>query len=463
MRNHATAVWLGLLALSLFLLLQQGAVINSDGASVYAVTQSLVEDGDLTIDRELGVAGRDGEYYSKYGIGLSLVAVVPYVLVRPLARLYDRPDAIEQAAVASLLPLVSALLVVALFALCRRLGGGMRSSVLVALGAVVGTFLLVYTREFYGEPLTALLLVVALERALARRPMQSGAALAAGALVRPEAFAFALVLVPFFGFTRGRGALLRAIIPLLGAVAFTVAYNGFRFGGVGESGYGGGEAQWIWPQPLLDLLINPREGLLLFAPVVVLAPFAYRLLWESNRAVAMLFGGTVVVGFLVVASTPAWDAGWSWGPRHLIALVPVILAPCAPWLEAAAWRPRAFVALCALGLVIALGGVLVPTQAQQLDTPPPNSPSVWRQYELLPRTARYSVEHTGGGTDDDHRRYLAVWQVGAVRELGWAGAVVAVPLTVLLVVLAVGFALALRRSLPEPEPSLRPQPAPSSI
>ena len=85
------------------------------------------------------------------------------------------------------------------------------------------------------------------------------------------------------------------------------------------------------------------------------------------------------------------------GPRHLIAIVPVLLAPCALWLEAAVWRTRAFVALCALGLVIAVAGVLVPTQAQQLDAPPPNSPTIWRQYELLPSTVRYSVNHTGGG------------------------------------------------------------------
>ena len=440
----------GFSALSLFLLLQQGAVINSDGASVYAVTRSLVEDGDLSVERELGVAGRNGEYYSKYGIGLSLLAVVPYALVRPLAELHERPDALEQVAVATLLPLVSALLVVALFALCRRLGAGVRSSVLVALGAVAGTFLLVYTKEFFGEPLTALFLVVALERALAGRPMQSGAALAAGALVRPEAFAFALVLVPFFGFTRGPAAFVRATVPLLGAVAFTLAYNAFRFGGAYESGYGGNEARFIWPTPLDDLLIHPEKGLLLFAPVVVLAPFAYVRLWHTDRAAAALLGGTVVAGFLVVASTPAWDAGWSWGPRHLIAIVPVMVAPCALWLEAAAWRTRAFVALCALGLVIAVAGVLVPTQAQQLDAPPRNSPTVWRQYELLPSAARYSVNHTGGGTEDDHRRYLAVWQVGAARELGRAGAIAAVPLTVVLVALAVWFALALRRSLAEP-------------
>ena len=135
MRKHTTALWLGLVAATVFLLLQQGAVTSSDGASVYAVTRSLVEDGDLSVERELGVAGRHGEYFSKYGIGLSLLAVVPYALVRPLAGLYHRPDALGQAAVASLLPLASALLVVALFALCRRLGA-VRSSILVATGAV---------------------------------------------------------------------------------------------------------------------------------------------------------------------------------------------------------------------------------------------------------------------------------------------------------------------------------------
>ena len=333
MRKHTTAVYLGLLAASLFLLVQHGAVTNSDGASVYAVTRSLVEDRDLSVEPEFGVAGRNGEYFSKYGIGLSLLAVVPYGLVRPFAGFYDRPDALEQAAVASLLPLASALLVVALFALCRRLGAGVRSSILVALGAVFGTFLLVYTNEFFGEPVVALFLVVALERALAGRPGQSGAALAAGALVRPEAFLFALVLVPFLGLTRGLSAVIRSGIPLVGVLVFTVAYNGFRFGGAQQTGYGDRETDPILPfEGAAELLFYPEKGLFLFAPVVVLAPIAFIRLWQTSRAAATLLGGTVLVGFLVMASARGADS-WSWGPRHLIAIVPVLLAPCAPWLE----------------------------------------------------------------------------------------------------------------------------------
>jgi hypothetical protein len=452
LRKRSAALWLGLVAASLFLLLQQGAITNSDGASVYAVTRSLVEDGDLSIEPDLGVAGGNGEYYSKYGIGLSVLGVVPYALVRPFAELYERPDALEQAAVASLLPLLSAFLVVALFGLCRRLGAGVRSSVLVALGAVVGTFLITYTKEFFGEPLVALFLVIALERALAERPGQSGLALAAAALVRPEAFAFALVLFPYLALTRGRSTLVRAGIPVAAALVFTLAYNDFRFGGASASGYGDEARVDSTSNGAIGLLFSPEKSLFLFAPVVVLAPFGFVRLWQTSRAAAALLLGTTVVGFVVVASVSGWGS-WSWGPRHLITIVPVLLAPCALWLESSARRAVAFVALCTLGLAVSAPAVLVPPQAQQLDAKLPPSPTIWRQYELVPETVRYSLRHSGDKSQDDHRRYLYLWQFGAARELGRAGIVAAIPVSALLAAIVVWSAVALRRSIQESAPA----------
>ena len=461
-REHRTALCLGLLALSLFLLLQQGAITNSDGASVYAVTRSLVEDGDFTVEPDLGVPGRDGEYYSKFGLGLSVLGVVPYVLVRPVAELHGRPDAVEQAAVATLLPLASALLIVALFALCRRLGAGVGSSILIALGAVFGTFLLVYTKEYFGEPLVALFLVLALERALAGRAAQAGLALAAGALVRPEAFAYAIGLVLFVALTRGRWALVRVVIPLIGAGAITVAYTYYRFGGgstdSGTTGYGD-EARFTSPlRGVEGFVYSPVKSIFLFAPVIILAPVALYGLWRASRATCALLGGTIVVGFLLASSVPGWDGGWTWGPRHLIAIVPVALAPCALWLESSARRAAGFVALCALGLAISAATVLVPTQAQLLDPHPPTSPKVLRQYELVPRAVRYSIEHTGDKGVGDHRRYLYLWQVGVTRELGRTGLAAAVPLTALLIVAAVWSAIALRRSIGDRSKPKEPEP-----
>jgi hypothetical protein len=106
-----------------------------------------------------------------------------------------------------------------------------------------------------------------------------------------------------------------------------------------------------------------------------------------------------------------------------------------------------------LGLAISAATVLVPTQAQILDPHAPTSPKVWRQYELVPRTVRYSIDHTGDRGVDDHRRYLYLWQVGVTRELGWTGLAAAAPLTAFLIVAAAWSAIALRRSIGEPDPA----------
>ena len=454
MRKHATAVYLGLLAASLFLLLQHGAVTNSDGASVYAVTRSIVEDGDLSVEPEFGIAGRNGDYFSKYGIGLSLLGVVPYALVRPLAGFYDRPDALEQAAVASLLPLASALLVVALFALCRRLGAGVRSSILVALGAVAGTFLLVYTNEFFGEPVVALFLVIALERALAGRRGNRGPRWPPARSCGPRRFCLPSCSFRFSGSheasRRSSDPAFRYLASWSSRSRTTTSDSAPR----SKPATATAKPRPFAPRGAAELLFYPEKGLFLFAPVVVLAPIAFIRLWQTSRAAATLLGGTVLVGFLAMATARGADS-WSWGPRHLIAIVPVLLAPCALWLDSSARRAHAFLALCALGFAISASAALVPTQAQQLDARPPSSPTIWRQYELVPPTVRYSLSHTGDRSEDDHRHFLDLWQVGAARELGRPGVVAAVPITAVLVVLAVWSALALRRSLPAPEPTPR--------
>src|SRR5207244_8554562 len=106
---------------------------------------------------------------------LPLVAAMAYALVKPLARLGPDPDVVGEAAAAAMMPVIFGLLVAAIYRLSRRLGAGRRAASLAALGAVGGTYLLPYSKEFFSEPLTALCLTVSIERALAECPRSAGA------------------------------------------------------------------------------------------------------------------------------------------------------------------------------------------------------------------------------------------------------------------------------------------------
>lgn len=68
------------MALAVFLLLQQADITVVDGSSMFAVTRSLVEHGSFAVAPSMGIPASGGHAYSKYGLGLSLLGVVPYAL-----------------------------------------------------------------------------------------------------------------------------------------------------------------------------------------------------------------------------------------------------------------------------------------------------------------------------------------------------------------------------------------------
>lgn len=71
------AAWLGVLAGCVAFLFHGGELGWSDGRSMYEVTKSIVEDGDVTINQRVVWKGVGGQHYSPYGIGLSLLAIAP--------------------------------------------------------------------------------------------------------------------------------------------------------------------------------------------------------------------------------------------------------------------------------------------------------------------------------------------------------------------------------------------------
>lgn len=132
-------VWLFLAVAAASLLFQEAAVTVYDGRTVYAVTEAVIERGTFVVDQELVTqVGRGGHHYSSFGLGLSVVAAVPYLLVRPLALRTGYADKILEAAAASVMAFVTAALVVAVSVLARRFGSRRADALLVGVGGYAG-------------------------------------------------------------------------------------------------------------------------------------------------------------------------------------------------------------------------------------------------------------------------------------------------------------------------------------
>lgn len=450
--DRPVAVRLGAAVALLLLLVGQAQVTVLDGSSMLAVAQGIVHHGTLAVPSRLGVLGHNGLYYSKYGIGLPLLAVVPVALVQPIGLVSGRLDLIEAAAAASLMPLIGGALAAALFALGRRLGAPRAAAALVAIGTVLGTYALPYGRDFFTEPLVALGLVVMIERALCGHHTQSGAALALAILARPQSAAFAPLLVVFV-VLRGSGpaAVVRALVPLAIAAGVTVAYNVVRFADPLQFGYkppaDPGFTTPLW-EGTKGLLLSPEKSVFLFAPAILLvAPAAVTLWRRGQRATVAFVVALFAAVFGLAATWWSWMGGWSWGPRLILPGVVVLLALLGPWIGARAGRMRVTAALFGIGFVLSFSAVVAPAGAQLLDRRAGvDGPQVVRQYADLPDLWRSSVDAADdpGARDADYRRYLALWQANAVRKLGIVGLIPAVLGTLLLLAAL----LAVARSLP---------------
>ena len=436
-------LWLFVLMAASFSIVQEGAITGYDGQTVYEVTRSIVERKTFAISKEFNtLPGVDGRPYSRYGLGLSLVAVIPYVAVRPIAFASGHPEAILEAAVSLVMAFVAAALVVALYVLGRRLGATVTAALLASVGGVAGTFVLPYVKEFFSEPLTALCITVAIERLLARRSIAAGLALGAAVLVRPQSLLFVPVLVLAAWRQAGFQPALRAAAGAAPGIAATFAYNIARFGHPLRFGYEDqGFTTALWTGTA-GLLFHPAKSVLLFAPITLLVPFALWHLWRTHRVAFVLITGNLVILFATVATWFAWYGGWCWGPRLLIPGLMPTIAALGPWLDRP-WRWRAAASLFIVGFALSFPGVIVPTQAQQLEVRraprealylAEHSPSPWRQLQLIPSVTRYSIEHRYEGLDDgrNYLRYLSLWQVGAMRVLQRKGLFVSVIVTSLL-------------------------------
>jgi hypothetical protein len=410
-------LWLFVVTAGALLLVQEGAITGYDGQTMYEVTKSMVERRDVAVAREWNsLPGRDGRYYGRYGIGLSIVGLLPYAAVHAVAGTGDRADALGEAVVSATMPLIAAALVAAGYLLARRLGARAGPALLVAIGSVVGTFLLPYTKEFFSEPLAAFGIVLAVERVLARRPA-AGVGMAVAVLARPQSLVFVPLLLLVVLRRQGVRAVLGTAAPIGASVVLTLAYNLVRFGNPLHFGYQDQGFTTPFLEGAAGLLLDPAKSVLLFAPVVLLVPFALGRLWRADRDAFTLIAGNLAVTFVITATWFSWMGGWAWGPRLLIpGLVPAFAA-VGPWLSSG-FRRRLAVALLAVGFLVSVPAVVVSTQAQQLDTPPPEiGPEILRQAELLGPITRHTVQDLYEPDRDgrNYLRYLSVWQVGAAR------------------------------------------------
>ena len=377
---------LGLLVF-LFALAVYGATTGGSMATdimTYEVAKNMVERGSVSMSRAItdieAQRGADGRYYAPYGIGHALYVVPFYAagrLVEDVTGLgVGKPEAVRKAFMVVGNAFAGALTVWVTYLFALRVGASAGAAVRTALALAFGTFLWPYSKFGFSAPLTALTVAWGLYGIWVGvrhgRPVMlwwGGAGLGSALLVRHE---LALVCLPVglwimaeSGWRPGAiwGRAVRSALPVLAALGLTLYYNHVRFGNLFDTGYLNDITilHGSVTIGLRGLLASPGRSVFLFAPVTAVGLLAFVGFFGRDRSTAALFAGASVVLLLFYASLAYWDGDRSYGPRYLVAVLPLLCLPLAAWFDAdrRSLRRQFANAVLAVSILVQLPGVLV--------------------------------------------------------------------------------------------------------
>jgi len=365
----------------------RGIPPNGDPVNYFIVAQNIADGGAAAFDSKHRfvplVEGRGGKFYSKFAPGQSLLEVPFYLFARAAGPESGTGEYIYSSryfVTALSVPAVSALAIVFFLLLLAELGYSRKTALAASTALGLATIAWPYAKSGFSEPLQACALAAAF--LYAARSAKGGAgpaaacgaaagvlllAKAAGAVVAPVLFFYILFASGREGRTGVKPAAAFAAVFgvfLLGSLY----YNYYRFGGWFEFGYSGGRdsAMGFGVSPLTGLyglLLSPGKSVFLYSPVLLLALAGTARFHREHRRESLLLWFIAVPWLLLYSRWWAWHGDWSWGPRFLVPLTPLLMLPLAEVLkDFPRWRAAAkaaAVVVVAVSVFVQVPGVSV--------------------------------------------------------------------------------------------------------
>jgi hypothetical protein len=365
--------------------------------SHFDLARALAEQHRVCIDRYQWNTGDkafyQGHYYSDKAPGLSLAALPAISAAGSLARVFRVSQVLalqlySATVLTSSLGIALAAVVLLVILLKWNISPGAAAFAAVVFG--LGTPMWIYATQFWGHALASACLVFAFAAADRLRepgssarqlPLAAAVGLGGGWAVVSEfpaaipALMIGVMALVYCWRSNRKNFLSNGTALCLTAglcVATILMYEKVAFGSPFRLGYEyvvnyqdtlrRGALGLTYPKwhALLALLFGKRCGLLLFAPLLVVTPFGFGLLWRAGRPGLSLCvsAGIAIYYLLFNASYLHWQAGASFGPRYLSPGLPFACLFVAPvWERSGAALKALLATLAAFGVVIAFAGV----------------------------------------------------------------------------------------------------------
>ncbi len=330
--TKAIALALFLFLYAIYLLSYSGWLHIIDEISPFCVTENLAKreafdtnqivwsQWALSPAARLGSFGLGGDVFSKKGLGPSLLAVPLYWLGMLL------PWVGNLQVTMLLNPLLTAATALLLFLWTVRLGYGKGTGLTLALLFGLGTMAWPYAKTFFGEPLSALALLLAIYYLFPpattkglKPPLLAGFFLGLAATT----VALNLALAPFFllfyllkkqpSEERGKG-LLAFLLPLGLWCLLIGLYNLARFGNLLETGYHFAQGEGFSTPlglGLYGLLFSPYKGLFLYAPILFISLLSAPLFLRQHKGEGLFI---ISVSLVYLYFFSRWWMWWGASP-----------------------------------------------------------------------------------------------------------------------------------------------------
>ena len=342
MTKSKTHLALFLFFFSVYVLTGQGSIQSADGKIMFLLTQAMVENHSVSFSEIVSLSDTPGPQYSKYGLGISVLAIPFYLFGKLLSFLLGIEASLAtQFTVSMINAMLTALSCLMVFRIAtERFEFTLRIGLFLALGFGLSTIAWYYSEDFMSEPATTFFLLSAVywvtgkDRAT-RDLLWAGTFLALAVSCRLAA----LVVIPGFIFYQwmvwAESAekdikqlvmdLLRPAIPVVAVLMLIMIYNYLRFGGPLETGYEKISGRFLLG--FFGILFSPGKSLFLFNPLTLFGCLASMFFLREQRKTALLFGWLIVSHLVLFSFWHSWQGGMSWGPRLMLVVLPYLILP----------------------------------------------------------------------------------------------------------------------------------------
>ncbi len=372
-RVRFIASYLFIFFVSVFLLTSSDSNVTYTDASQarYEVTKAIIERYDLSIPSGLGIRGADGQDFSWYGIGQSILAIPFYVVGKYIS---------NPAAVSIMNQLFGAAAAVLVFLFAVSLNYSLRASLLASVFYGLGTMAWPLAKQPFDhtiETFFILLAVYCMHGYIGNKKIFGllCAAISFGVafITRPVAALsvpalFVMLLVHYWRRTPLHTAIWATAkdgaVFSLGFLPFLLVsfwYNYLRFGSIFETGFSIIAARtglhFFTGTPLLTgltgYLISPGKGFFFYSPVAVLFLFSVRSFMKKHLELFLCFIAIIISYLLFLSKNIYWHGDCAWGPRYLLAVTPFFMIPVADFFDSHLWHRQLVIkiAICSLFLV----------------------------------------------------------------------------------------------------------------